>query len=78
MSSMSGSLNLTVVYEDGGKGWVLARVLEVPGAISQGRSREEARDMVLDALQLTLAPEASEISEIPEDRRESLALVEAR
>lgn len=75
---MSGSLNLTVVYEDGGNGWVLARVLEVPGAISQGRSREEARDMVLDALQLTLAPEESEISEIPEDRRESLALVEAR
>jgi predicted RNase H-like HicB family nuclease len=40
-----------VQYEDGQDGWVIARVLELPAAMSQGRTREEARDNVLDALQ---------------------------
>jgi predicted RNase H-like HicB family nuclease len=31
--------------------WIVVRVLEVPGAISRGRTREEARENVLDALQ---------------------------
>ena len=37
--------------------WIVARVLEVPGAISQGRTREEARDNVLDALRTVLTPD---------------------
>jgi predicted RNase H-like HicB family nuclease len=42
-------------------GWVVARVLEVPGALSQGRTREEAQENVLDALRtvLTLDDELS-------------------
>jgi predicted RNase H-like HicB family nuclease len=32
-------------------GWIVARVLEVPGAVSQGRSREKARENVVDGLQ---------------------------
>jgi predicted RNase H-like HicB family nuclease len=47
---MSEPLQLTVVYEDGEDGFVLARIREVPAAISQGRTREEARENVLDAL----------------------------
>ena len=47
---MSEPLQLTVVFEDGEDGFVLARVREVPAAISQGRTREEARENVLDAL----------------------------
>ncbi len=43
-------LQLTIVYEDGGDGWILARVLEVPAAIDQGRTRDEARANVPDAL----------------------------
>lgn len=35
----------------------MARVVEVPGALSQGRTREEARENVLDALQVVLAPD---------------------
>jgi predicted RNase H-like HicB family nuclease len=44
-------LRLTVQYEDGRDGWIIARVRELPAAMSQGRTREEARDNVLDALQ---------------------------
>lgn len=35
----------------------MARVLEVPGAISQGCSRQEARDNVIDALRTVLTPD---------------------
>jgi predicted RNase H-like HicB family nuclease len=38
-------------------GWIVARVLEVPGALSQGRTREEARENVLDALRTMLTPD---------------------
>lgn len=50
MASVSETLNLTIVYEDAGDGWVLARVPQVRGAISQGQTRAEARDNVIDAL----------------------------
>jgi predicted RNase H-like HicB family nuclease len=47
----------TIRYEDGGEGWVMATIREVPGAISQGRTRAEARENVIDALRLMLGPE---------------------
>ena len=47
---MSDALNLTIVYEDSGDGWIIASVPEVPGAHSQGRTREEARENAIDAL----------------------------
>lgn len=54
--SMDESLRFTIVYEDGGEGSIMARVVEVPGAMSQGRTREEAHANVLDALPLMLSP----------------------
>lgn len=36
---------------------------EVPGAVSQGRTRAEARENVLDALRLMLSPEPGAIAE---------------
>ncbi len=47
---MSESLVVTIVYEQGEEGWVVASLPEVPGAHSQGRTREEARANVIDAL----------------------------
>ena len=35
----------------------MATIREVPGAISQGRTRAEARENVIDALRLMLSPE---------------------
>lgn len=50
MSGVSETLRLTIVYEDGGDGWIVASIPEVPGAHSQGHTREEARENVIDAL----------------------------
>ena len=47
---VSESLRVTIVYEQGEEGWVVASIPEVPGAHSQGRRREEARANVIDAL----------------------------
>lgn len=58
---MSDSLQLTIVYEQGDDGWVIASIPEVPGATSQGRTRDEARTNLLDALQLILSPEPDEL-----------------
>jgi len=55
---MSDTLRLTITYgEPDEEGWIVARVVQVPGAISQGRTREEARENVIDALRLMLAPD---------------------
>ena len=51
---MSETLHLTIRYEDGEDSRILASIPQVPGALSQGRTREEARANVLDALRLML------------------------
>jgi predicted RNase H-like HicB family nuclease len=50
-------LDLTILYEDGEDGWTVASIPAVPGVLSQGRDRDEARANVLDALALMLSPE---------------------
>jgi predicted RNase H-like HicB family nuclease len=55
---MSEKLRLTIAYDEPDEdGWIVARVVEVPGAISQGRTREEARENVVDALRLIFSPD---------------------
>jgi len=55
---MEASVDFTIAFEESDEeGWILARVLEVPGAISQGRTREDARINVLDALRTVLTPD---------------------
>jgi predicted RNase H-like HicB family nuclease len=47
---------LTIVFEPAEEGGYTAYIVEVPGAISEGDTIEEARKMVMDALhELTLA-----------------------
>lgn len=45
---MNGAL--TIVFEPAEEGGYTAYIPEVPGAISEGETVEEAREMVLDAL----------------------------
>jgi predicted RNase H-like HicB family nuclease len=54
---MSETLRLTILYEDGGDGWIVASIPEVRGTHSQGRTRAEARANVIDALQTMLTPD---------------------
>jgi predicted RNase H-like HicB family nuclease len=69
---MSDTLNLTltIVYEQDEDGWITVSIPEVPGVLSQGRTREEARENVLDALTLMLSPEPTDGA----DEREREAL----
>lgn len=41
---------LTIVFEPAEEGGYTAFIPEVPGAVSEGETLEEAREMVLDAL----------------------------
>ncbi len=70
MSLVPEQLDLTIVYEPGEDGWVIASIPEVKGVHSQGRSREEARANVIDALRLMLSP----LPSTEDDRREREAL----
>ena len=60
LASVSGTVDLTILYEDGEEVWIVASIPAVPGALSQGRNRDEARENVLDALALMLSPEPGE------------------
>ena len=71
---MNEKLQMTITYDEPDEdGWIVARVVEVPGAISQGRTREEARENVIDALQLMLAPDEDDVS-VAAGRSEQLDL----
>ena len=70
-------LRLTVRYTEAGDGWVTAQVAEVPGAISQGKTREEARANVIDALAVILTPDDELVGESRNDDSESLTLAVA-
>lgn len=47
---MRDPLALTIVFDSEEDGWIVASIPEVPGAHSQARTRDEARDNVIDAL----------------------------
>lgn len=54
---------MTIAYDEPDEdGWIVARVVEVPGAISQGKTRGEAHDNVVDALRLMLSPDNGEVT----------------
>ena len=44
----------TAIYERTEDGWWVVSVPEIPGAHSQGRTLEEAREMIRDAVRLLL------------------------
>lgn len=67
--------NLTILYDEGDDGWIVASIPAVPGVLSQGRTRQDARDNVLDALALMLSPEPVEVGD--ERERELLHLTTA-
>lgn len=60
LAFMSDPLHLTILYEEGGDGWIFSSIPEVPGVLSQGRTKEEAREMALDALAGMLELRAAE------------------
>lgn len=70
---MAASIDFTISFDSPDEqGWSVARVLEVPGAMSQGRTREEARENVLNALQTVLTPDEELAGKTPDADREHL------
>jgi hypothetical protein len=47
---MSEKLTLTAIYEQVEDGWVQVRLLELPEVITVAPDRDQARDLLLDAL----------------------------
>lgn len=69
----TNKLRLTILIDESDEdGWIVARISGVPGAISQGRTREEARENIIDALRLMLAPDEDDANA---DRNEPLELL---
>jgi predicted RNase H-like HicB family nuclease len=52
---MAHDLAYTAVFEEVEGGWTQARIAEIPGVITAGQSREEARALLQDALREYLA-----------------------
>ena len=44
----------SVVYTPIEDGWIMAQVPELPGAVTQGRDMDEAREMIQEAVELLL------------------------
>ena len=67
----------TAVFERGEDGWWVASCLEMPEAITQGETIEEARENLRDAIQLLLEVRREDAEKQLEGRdviRESLVL----
>jgi predicted RNase H-like HicB family nuclease len=47
---MAARVSFTAVYEPVDNGWIQARLVELPGVITAAPTREEAKDLLADAL----------------------------
>jgi predicted RNase H-like HicB family nuclease len=65
MISAEAQITYTAVLTAGEDGWVCAQIVEVPYAIGQGRSAEEATANVTEALELALAWRRAEGEPLP-------------
>lgn len=60
----------TAVFEHGEQGWWVATCPEIPEAITQGRTMDEARENLKDAIRLELESRREEAEENLEEGRE--------
>lgn len=63
---MADSLKFTAVYEPAEDGWVYIHGPELSEVHTQGRTVDEARSMVADAIQLVIADRRERGEPIPE------------
>ena len=79
MTSSPDPLRLTVVYQRDQEGWTTATIPAVPGTISMGRIRREARENVLDALrEMLCSPVDVPVGATREDVALTLELVRSQ
>ena len=61
----SRTITYTAVFTPGEDGWICAQALELPEAISQGRTLEQAKTNLAEALEAALAWRVVEGETIP-------------
>jgi predicted RNase H-like HicB family nuclease len=72
---MTPPMKLTAVYEPVEDGWIQAQLIELPGVITTGRTHEEAKEMLRDALAEYLASfDSTPAADAPGVEREELEL----
>jgi len=54
-------MKLTAIIEQGENGWLVGQIEEVPAVISQGKTTEELKENLIDALHLYLETQKEEI-----------------
>src|SRR3954466_11189987 len=52
----------TAIYERDEAGWWATRIREVPGCVTQGRTIEQARRRIREALSLFIGPAATKVN----------------
>jgi antitoxin HicB len=65
-TKQEGRRTYTAVLTPGDDGWICAQIAEVPEAISQGRTLDEAKANVAEALELALQWRRDEGEPLPE------------
>ncbi|MGI8945722.1 MAG: type II toxin-antitoxin system HicB family antitoxin [Thermoleophilaceae bacterium] len=70
-----GPLTYTAILTPGEDGWVCAQIAEIPEAISQGRSLDEAKLNVVEALELALEWRRGDGEALPEPATVTVAPV---
>jgi antitoxin HicB len=65
-TKQEGRRTYTAVLTPGEDGWICAQIAEVPEAISQGRTLDEAKANVAEALELALDWRRDEGEPLPE------------
>ncbi len=68
-------LTYTAVLTPGEDGWICAQIAEVPEAISQGRTLDEAKANVTEALELALGWRRDDGEPLPERAQVTVTLV---
>lgn len=74
---MSHQVQLTAIYQSVEDGWIQAQLKELPGVITCARSRNEAKEMLVDAFNeyvLSLEQDAVAVSVAQGAELESVAL----
>ena len=60
------TVTYTAMFTPGEDGWICAQIVELPEAISQGRTLEEAKTNVAEALAAAIAWRVAEGEPLPE------------
>ena len=70
-------LELTVLIDEGEDGWWVAEIPQIPGALSQGRTPEEARANVLDAAETLMEYRLEQAEKAHPNARRDVVLLAA-